>query len=66
MSRERSYLERPVRRSVVVTFDHERAATKAEIEEFIVEALRTWGGQRHPDDPLFHSLERVRVTWVPR
>jgi len=28
-----------------------------EIASFVEDALSTWGGQFHPADPLFHSLD---------
>lgn len=31
--------------------------TAAEAKDFAQDALETWGGQRHPDDPLFHSMK---------
>jgi len=33
-----------------------------EVSEFVIEALECWGGQRHPDDWLFGSLEKVAVV----
>jgi hypothetical protein len=38
--------------------------TSDEAEElcgFVMDALEAWGGQRHPDDWLFGSLENVHV-----
>ena len=32
-----------------------------ELFAFITDALEAWGGQRHPDDWLFGSLEDVRI-----
>src|SRR4030095_2490499 len=34
---------------------------RSELREFIIDALESWGGQRHPDDWLFGSLEHVTV-----
>lgn len=31
------------------------------VREFIIDALETWGGQKHPNDELFGSLEKVKV-----
>ena len=36
-------------------------ATEEEVAIFVAEALMTWGGQRHMSDPLFCSLEVLRV-----
>ncbi len=32
-----------------------------DIAQFVIDALSSWGGQFHPDDPLFDSL-RGRIT----
>jgi hypothetical protein len=34
-----------------------------EIAEFVINAISNWGGQFHPDDPLFGSL-RNRIKKV--
>ena len=34
----------------------------AVIAGFIIDALERWGGQGHPDDPLFHSLSVKSVA----
>lgn len=39
---------------------------KLELKEFIADALESWGGQRHPDDWLFGSLEKVKVLNLKR
>lgn len=31
--------------------------TEEDVASFVADALSTWGGQRHPDDPLFNSLD---------
>ena len=36
--------------------------TSTEIAAFVADALSTWGGQRHPEDPLFNSLDVRSVT----
>lgn len=37
-----------------------------ELKDFVDDALSTWGGQRHPDDHLFNSMDikRVNVTHI--
>lgn len=35
--------------------------TATEIAEYIVDALQSWGGQRHPDDHLFSGLKTIRI-----
>lgn len=39
-------------------------AEKAELREYIQEAVEIWGGQRHPDDWLFYPFKEksVKVT----
>lgn len=32
-----------------------------ELTDFIEDALTTWGGQRHPEDWLFNSLQVSRI-----
>ena len=54
-----------------ITFDingtaHMSHVDKTDLRYFIKEALETWGGQRHPDDWLFDSLERVQVSAIQR
>lgn len=34
-----------------------------DIAEFIHDALSSWGGQKHPEDPLFHSF-RHRISEI--
>lgn len=47
---------------VSITFDMPTyEPMKAELRQFIKDALETWGGQGHPDDPLFSSLGQVSV-----
>lgn len=37
--------------------------TAAEVREYVREAVEVWGGQRHPDDPLFSTeIKDVRVS----
>jgi hypothetical protein len=45
----------------VVTFECEDSVSKSELREFIKDALATWGGQRHPNDHLFDSLDNIAV-----
>lgn len=39
-----------------------------ELKNFAIDALGTWGGQRHPDDHLFSSMgvSDVKVTTIGR
>jgi hypothetical protein len=45
----------------VLTFECEDSVSAIELRRFIKDALESWGGQRHPDDHLFGSLDKVRV-----
>jgi hypothetical protein len=47
---------------VMLEFDPPTGADFAEIREFIVDWLESGGGNRHPSDPLFHSLQNVHVS----
>jgi hypothetical protein len=33
------------------------SVTLGELNDFVDDALSTWGGQRHPDDHLFSSID---------
>lgn len=39
--------------------------TVKELVEYIKEALDMWGGQRHPDDPLFYAWGKHGYTKAP-
>lgn len=41
---------------IVIEYNVPQGANRDDIADFIVDALESWGGQRHPDDPLFSSL----------
>ncbi|MCA1452178.1 hypothetical protein I6F35_02975 [Bradyrhizobium sp. BRP22] len=45
-----------------IRFDKPNGAEIDDIAAFIHDALTSWGGQFHPDDPLFHSLNVSRIT----
>ena len=47
---------------VMISFEAPPDAAFADIREFITEWLESGGGNRHPDDPLFHSLRNVKVS----
>lgn len=48
--------------STTLAFDVDDAVTLSELRKYIKDALETWGGQRHPNDPLFDSLSNVRIV----
>jgi hypothetical protein len=45
-----------------IEFDKPDATTPADIAQFIYDALSSWGGQFHPEDPLFKSLRVTTIT----
>lgn len=47
-----------------VSADVPNGATMADIKDFIREWLQSGGGCRHPEDPLFNSLENVTVATI--
>lgn len=47
---------------VEVTFKVNEIVSLARVKGFIIDALEDWGGQLHPDDELFGSLEGVKVV----
>ena len=51
-----------IRYSLNVEFEVELPVEYAEVKEFIKDALEAWGGQFHPNEPLFGSLEKVKPS----
>lgn len=47
---------------VVLEFEASNRASYPQVRDFITQELESGGGNRHPDDPLFDSLENVRVS----
>ena len=45
----------------IVTVKLPPGATIREVQQYIKEACEAWGGQRHPDDPLFSMWDRITV-----
>jgi hypothetical protein len=45
-----------------ISFDISSKPSKADLREYIENALKSWGGAFHPEDPLFHGLENVKVS----
>ena len=39
-----------------IEIDQPPGTNRDDIAEFVIDALSSWGGQFHPDDPLFESL----------
>jgi hypothetical protein len=39
----------------------EQGVSVSELKGFIEDAVSTWGGQFHPDEPLFSSMKVERV-----
>lgn len=39
-----------------ISYDMPKGTNRDDIADFVIDAIETWGGQRHPDDPLFTSL----------
>jgi hypothetical protein len=39
-----------------IKFNRPDGADIDDIAQFILDAVSSWGGQFHPEDPLFHSL----------
>lgn len=47
---------------LMIEFDAPCGAGFSDIREFITSWLESGGGERRPDDPLFHSLGNVHVS----
>lgn len=52
------------RHALKVSFELNETVPFSQVRQFIIHALESWGGQFHPDDPLFGSLEDVRVSGI--
>lgn len=49
--------------TVVVTAEVQNEVTIADFKEYVEDAVSTWGGQFHPDDPLFiTNIDKVKVV----
>ena len=52
-----------MRRAFKVTLDMPRGVKVGEMTDYILDAVQTWKGQLHPDDPLFDlDYEAVKVV----
>jgi hypothetical protein len=54
---------------MIIDFEFDYAINKNNLREFkvfVTDALEAWGGQRHPEDWLFGSLENVKVRQLER
>ena len=41
---------------IKIEVDAPLGTNRDDIAQFVIDALSSWGGQFHPDDPLFNSL----------
>lgn len=53
-------MQRP-RISFIVTVDMPFYYTKTDAAEYIRDAVRAWGGQRHPEDEFFDHFRNATV-----
>lgn len=51
-------------RKFILEVSTSSGVTDGELMAFILEAISTWGGQRHPDDPLFNSCQKATITKI--
>ena len=49
----------------VIVVEIPTGVSVAEAKEFCTDALETWGGQLHPEDPLFNSGKVHGIKRVP-
>lgn len=49
--------------TATIKFEVGDCVGRADMRVFIKDALESWGGEFHPDDPLFVSFERVTVRF---
>lgn len=52
------------RHKIEVSFELNEQVSMPALRDFVISALENWGGQFHPDDPLFGSLEKVRIKLI--
>lgn len=48
---------------VTISFEASAAASADDIKDYIKTELECAGGNRHPYDPLFHSLNNVQLSY---
>lgn len=53
------------REKYVVTVTRPAGVSITEMRNYIREAVDMWGGQFHPDDPMFYGQAPVTVVRVP-
>ncbi len=53
---------RTTKTTVLLTFDRPYNVTIVDLRNYIIDELESAGGSRHPEDPLFHSLQNVHVS----
>lgn len=41
---------------ITIEYALPEGSNRDDVADFVVDAIESWGGQRHPDDPLFGSL----------
>ena len=49
------------KRTVVLTFDCPSSVSYSSLRAYIIKAIATWGGQYHPDDPLFYGIKNIKL-----
>ena len=50
---------------IKIEIDPPPGTNRDDIAQFVVDALSSWGGQFHPEDPLFSSLQgRIKKVIV--
>lgn len=47
---------------IVIEYTMPPGTNRDDIASFVHDALSSWGGQFHPDDPLFGSLRGLMTT----
>lgn len=55
-------MSKPRRETYTVTVTRPEGVTKADMKEFIEDAVHSWGAGGNPDDPLFDGHRPVKVA----
>lgn len=47
--------------AIQLTFNCPHEVSTRNLRAYLEEAIRSWSGQFHPDDPLFYGLSQITI-----
>lgn len=50
--------------TVLLSFSVDKASEQTDVVRYISDALTSWGGAFHPDDPLFSGIQHIEIRPV--